>query len=397
MNERILCVDDDPNILAGYRRILHARFALETAQGGREALAKIQQNGPYAVVVCDLRMPDIEGIALLAKVRELCPDTVRIVLTGYADIQMAMAAVNEGSVFRFLCKPCPPEHLARALEAALRQYRLQRAERELLELTLRGVVQVLGEVLAMINPLAFSQSTRLKRIVRHLAESLGLEDRWQYEVAALLSQIGCLVLPQELLEKVYADLPLSLEEQEMYAARTSVAQKLLSAVPRLEKVSAMIAGQDERFPRSKNAAELLQNEPEVLGAQMIRVALAYDNRLAAGASHEQAIGALAMQDEDYQPVLVAALSKMPSLRVEMEEVFVRVRDLNTTMVLAEDVFTRNGLLLAKNGQEVSMALLHRLQNFAKRIGVREPLRVLVPRVKDESPVGAPERREVYGA
>ncbi|MBC7185636.1 MAG: response regulator [Calditrichaeota bacterium] len=396
MNERILCVDDDANILAGYQRILHARFALDTARGGKEALVKFERDGPYAVVVSDLRMPDMDGIAVLSKVREMSPDTVRIVLTGYADIQMAMAAVNEGSVFRFLTKPCPPEHLAKALQAALQQYHLQRAERELLELTLRGVVDVLSEVLAMVNPLAFSQSTRLKRVVRHIAQSLGLQDQWQYEVAASLSQIGCLVLPQDLLEKVYADLPLSEEEREMYASRTMVAQKLLRAIPRLEKVTAMIARQDERFPKCKELAELLSSEPEVVGAQMIKVALAFDNRLLAGASHEQAIGALAMQDEDYQPLLVATLFSMPSLRVEMEEVFVRVRDLNTTMVLAEDVFTRNGLLLAKDGQEVSLALLHRLQNFAKRIGVREPIRVLVPKVKEEVTVDRAERQG-YGA
>ncbi len=388
MSDRILCVDDDPNILAGYQRILHARFALDTARGAQEALKKMQTQGPYAVVVSDLRMPEMDGITLLTKVRELSPDTVRIVLTGYADIQMAMAAVNEGSVFRFLAKPCPPEHLAKALQAALQQYRLQRVERELLELTLRGVVDVLAEVLAMVNPLALSQSTRLRRIVRHMGRTIGAPELWQFEVAALLSQIGCLVLPQDLLEKVYADLPLSEEEEEMYASRTMVAQKLLSAVPRLEKVTAMVAHQNERFPRCESVEELLNLEPEVLGAQMIKVALAFDNRLLAGASQEQAIGALSMRDEDYQPHLVATLYSFPSLRVEMKEAFIRVRDLNTTMVLAEDVFTRNGLLLAKKGQEVSLALLHRLQNFARRIGVREPIRVLVPRVKEEEPAVA---------
>ncbi|MDZ7337821.1 MAG: response regulator [candidate division KSB1 bacterium] len=383
MSERVLCIDDDPNILAGYQRILHARFRLDTARSAKEALSKIQHGEPYAVVVSDLRMPEMDGIALLTKVRELSPDTVRIVLTGYADIQMAMAAVNEGSVFRFLAKPCPPEHFAKALEAALRQYRLQRAERELLELTLRGVVDVLAEVLAMVNPLAFSQSTRLRRIVRHMGQTIGVSDLWQYEVAALLSQVGCLVLPQDLLEKVYADLPLSEEEELMYASRTTVGHKLLSAVPRMEKVAAMIARQNESFPPRKSVEELRQADPELLGGQMIKVALAFDNRLLAGASQEQAIGALAMRDEEFQPHLVATLYSLPSLRVEMKEAFVRLRDLNTTMVLAEDVFTRNGLLLAKNGQEVSMALLHRLQNFARRIGVREPIRVLVPRVKEE--------------
>lgn len=388
MSDRVLCVDDDPNILAGYRRILHARFAIDTARGAKEALTMVQEQGPYAVVVSDLRMPEMDGIALLARVRELSPDTVRIVLTGFADIQMAMAAVNEGNVFRLLSKPCPPEHFARALEAGLQQYRLQRAERELLELTLRGVVDVLVEVLAMVNPLAFSQSTRLKRIVRHMGEAIGVRDLWQYEVAALLSQVGCLVLPQDLLEKVYADLPMSEEEQVMYASRTSVAHKLLSAVPRLEKIAAMIARQDELFPPCRNLEALREAEPEVLGAKMIKVALAFDNRLLAGGSQQQAIGVLATRADEYEPHLVATLYSLPSLRVEMKEAFMRVRDLNTTMVLAEDVFTRNGLLLAKNGQEVSLALLHRLQNFARRIGVREPLRVLVPRVKEGETVEA---------
>src|SRR5262245_31450783 len=101
MREKILLVDDDVSVLDGYKRLLRDEFHIDTAPGGREALAAIAEKGPYAVVVCDLRMPLMEGIELLRRIREQSPDTVRIMLTGNADVDMAVQAVNEGNIFRF--------------------------------------------------------------------------------------------------------------------------------------------------------------------------------------------------------------------------------------------------------------------------------------------------------
>src|SRR5262245_27435755 len=102
MNEKILCVDDEPNILEGYQRSLRKDFQIEIATGGTEGLEAMTRNGPYAVIVSDMRMPGMDGVQFLSRVKDISPDTVRVMLTGNADQQTAIEAVNEGSIFRFL-------------------------------------------------------------------------------------------------------------------------------------------------------------------------------------------------------------------------------------------------------------------------------------------------------
>jgi DNA-binding NtrC family response regulator len=133
MSEKILLVDDDRYILDGYRRSLRSEFSMETAQSGQEALGLLEDKTAYAVVISDMRMPGMDGIELLKRVKKASPDTVRIMLTGNADVQTAIEAINEGSIFRFLIKPCSKETMARTITAALVQYRLVIAEKQLLE------------------------------------------------------------------------------------------------------------------------------------------------------------------------------------------------------------------------------------------------------------------------
>ncbi|HEX2100040.1 MAG TPA: response regulator, partial [Candidatus Synoicihabitans sp.] len=141
MTSRVLFVDDDPNLLAAFQRNLRKQFQFDTALGAQEALALLERPEPYAVVLADMRMPGMDGVELLERVKQRAPETVRMMLTGNADQQTAVDAVNRGEVFRFLNKPCPPEVLVPALEAAIKHYQLQRLERELLEGTLAGSVK----------------------------------------------------------------------------------------------------------------------------------------------------------------------------------------------------------------------------------------------------------------
>jgi len=124
MSERVLCVDDDPRILGAFRRQLEEQFDLVTATGGREGLELIDSQGPFAVIVSDMRMPEMDGVQFLAAVKEKAPKSVRMMLTGCADLDTAIEAVNEGNIFRFLTKPCLPEQFARAIQAGIDQHRL---------------------------------------------------------------------------------------------------------------------------------------------------------------------------------------------------------------------------------------------------------------------------------
>jgi len=133
MEEKILFVDDEPSVLDGYRRMLRREFAVDTAGGGEEGLAKIHDFGPYPVVISDMRMPGMNGAQFLAQARKNAPQTVRMLLTGYTDLDAAISAVNEGNIFRFLTKPCEKETLLEAINLGLVHYRAAVEEQELIK------------------------------------------------------------------------------------------------------------------------------------------------------------------------------------------------------------------------------------------------------------------------
>ena len=95
IGSKILLVDDEENILAGLKRQLRGTFNIETAVGGHNGLQVLQEKGPFAVIVSDMRMPEMNGIQFLVKSAKLYPDTVLMMLTGNADLETAMHAVNK--------------------------------------------------------------------------------------------------------------------------------------------------------------------------------------------------------------------------------------------------------------------------------------------------------------
>ena len=124
MKEKVLLVDDDAMVLAGLKRQLRNQFSIDTALSGEEALKQVLENGPYAVIVSDFLMPGMNGIEFLSRVKKSNPDTVRMMLTGTADMPTAIRAVNEGSIFQFHPKPCPADTLCQAIQSAIDQYRV---------------------------------------------------------------------------------------------------------------------------------------------------------------------------------------------------------------------------------------------------------------------------------
>lgn len=128
MAEQILFVDDDMSVLDSIERLLHGEFNMSKAQGAIQGLASIQLFGPYAIVVSDLRMPGMDGASFLAQVHQQAPNTVTMLLTGYRDIEVAINAVNEGYIFRYLKKPCKNEDLVDAIRLGLAQYRANAAK-----------------------------------------------------------------------------------------------------------------------------------------------------------------------------------------------------------------------------------------------------------------------------
>jgi response regulator RpfG family c-di-GMP phosphodiesterase len=379
MSDKILFVDDEPGVLEGYRRLLRKEFSVDTAVGAREGLAAIAaaQNDAYAVIVSDMCMPEMDGVQFLSRVRTISGDSVRIALTGFADIQTASNAVNEGSIFRFLIKPCEKEVLAKALTAGMVQHGLVIAEKELLEKTLRGSVKVLTEVLSLVNPAAFSRGVRVGKYVQHIVKELHLNTPWQFEVAGMMSQLGCVTLDTETIEAVYAGKRLSAEEQARYDTHASVAGELLSNIPRLEAVAHMIAKQDSAPPSSPAGVDLKQ-DLVALGAQILKVAIAYDQMLSGGSGPEESLNRLLSHPEQFARLVVDALGNLELEIQGMEARKLMISELECDMVLQEDVRTGSGVLLIAKDTRISYALLARLRNFLRRDPIAGTVMAHVP-------------------
>ncbi len=377
--EPILLVDDDPSLLDGLRRAHRKSFDLRTACGGAEALERIATDGPFAVVVSDYQMPGMNGVELLARVADLAPAAVRVMLTGNADLQSAIRAVNEGRIFRFLQKPCEQSVFAACLDAAVEQHRLVRAEKVLLEQTVRGCIEVLADVLALSNPAAFGRSTRARGYVRQMVAMLRLEHGWKYETAALLSQIGLVSIPADLVDKIAAGEPLSAQHEQVIERHPAIAGELLEKIPRMDQIAQMIAHQ--RLTHADAARSGLT--PSVaIGAQILGTAIDFDELFTLGASRDQILRTMALRKGRYDPRVLRLLEsvELPGQCATVRSL--AVRELRPGMVLDQDVVGRSGAKIVAKGTKVTPSLLARLRSYAELGGIAGPIRALVP--------GAPE-------
>lgn len=378
MTDAILCVDDDANILDGYKRHLRKDFKLETAVGPEQGLRMVAEAGPFAVVVSDLKMPGMNGIQFLARVCEQAPNTVRILLTGNADLQASIDAINQGQIFRFLTKPCAPEALASALKAGLAQYRLITAEHELLEHTLSGSIRVLCEVLSLVNPEAFGRSSRITRYVEAIAAELHVSELWTLKTAALLSQIGCVILPETVLKKVYRGETLTPEESQLFNQHPFVAFDLVAKIPRMMRVAEIIKYQDKYYDGVGMSGDHRRGNEIPMEARILKVALDFDALESAGKTKMEAFDQLKKRKGWYDPTVVDALKTAFAREIKYEMQAVTVVDLREGMILGEDIKSSSEVLLASKGQEVTSSMIMRLQNFGRTNGVRQPFTVLIP-------------------
>lgn len=382
MTDKILFVDDEIYILQSFKRELGFQYDLETAQSGAEGLAIIQNQGPFAVVVADFRMPKMDGVQFLTQVMKLSPDTVRIMLTGDADMQTAIDAINEGQIFRFLTKPCPPDLFMRSLDAGLRQYHLVIAEKELLEKTLLESINMLTELLSIVNFKAYGKSYRIRELAAYISRSLKLENAWQYEMAAALSQLGWIAFPPELLNRLDANQELTAEEAVTFAKHPFLAKKLLGEIPRMELIARIIEGQERSIGDLCLDPQAGDQYTVDLGSHILKVCVDYDRWIGRGLSHDAALEALFNEKGKYKVEILNALGELRSYRpaVSDEAVeYIYLEELETGMIIAEPVKNRFNRVLVDKGVVVTRRIIVELFSLSGGVSyLVQPIAVIRP-------------------
>jgi response regulator RpfG family c-di-GMP phosphodiesterase len=370
MSETILIVDDDANLLAAMRRQLRSKFDVVTAASGEEAVALVKGGSPPAVILSDMRMTGLTGVETLRQVKEIDPDIIRLMLTGNADMQTAIDAINDGNIFRFLTKPCAPEILVAGLEAALQQHRLIVAERELLELTLAGSVKMLTDVLAMASPEGFRRANRISGWARKVAAELGMRQRWQLDLAAMLAPLGLVSLPDPIIAKLAGRRPLEAEERSLIESSPGAAYRIIANIPRLAGVAEIVHLQNRGF----DGIGFPEDGPKGLAipmeARLLKILsdLADICPVADPTTHE--FDLLLARVAQYDPAILTRVRSCLETVGATSGSAKGPRKLPTGllrpgMVLAADVVTKEGRLTLAAGMEIAELQVERLRNLAK--------------------------------
>lgn len=383
MSDKVLFVDDEANVLSAITRQLRKKFDVHTGLGGEAALQVLKSEGPFAVVVSDMRMPGMDGVQFLQKVMESYPDSVRIMLTGNADQGTAVNAINSGSIFSFHNKPCPPNELEKAVDAGIRHHHLIAAERTLLERTLAGSVKLLVDILSILDPGAFGKSATLQERSRAIAKTLGLTNTWELNIAVMMSTIGQIALPAEITTKMQEGRELSESEQALVERVPETGRNLIANIPRLEKIGEIIYYQAKGFDGSGFPDDEVSGEDILVEARILRALNDLAKAETLEGATEAAFTKLETYASQYDPAVLDAVrseilgeSGDASDNASSKPFEVATHLLRPGDRLTSDIKTVDGTLLLAAGTEISQMEIERIRNKRSVVEIDETVHVV---------------------
>lgn len=412
----ILFVDDEANILSSLKRLFRPLgYRIFTAEGGVQGL-EIMQHESVDLVISDMRMPEMNGAEFLEQVRARWPDSVRILLTGYAEIGATIDAINKGQIYRYVSKPWEENDITLIVKHALQQKMLEREKLRLEELTrtqneeLKDLnthleekvlartselnqtmqflevahdklkksfitsVRVFSNLIEMRNPGKSGHARRVAELARTLAQNLGMNATEVQDVfiAGLLLDVGKIGLPDRLLDRPFGSL--SADERTEVVKFPLKGELALMALEQLHGAAKLIRSHRERFDGS-GYPDHLSGLSIPLGSRILAVAEDYDSAVM-GTSFVKPLkvpdASLFIQDgkdKRYDPSVVAVfiqeLGGVKSATDNSMELVLRSGQLLYGMTLARDLISRNGNLLLSKGHVLNELLIEQINGFER--------------------------------
>lgn len=376
---RVLFVDDEKNILDAYKRVFFNRYDFTMTDSGAGAIEIIKNSKPFQVIVTDYKMPGMNGVELLNNVRTLSPDTIQIMLTGQAEMRAIIDLINKGKIFRFLTKPCSSEDMVFNIDAAIKQYELVTAEKELLGKTLGGSIKVLTDLLALAKPLAFYKTQRIRSLCKKMYNAVNAENKWQVEIAALLSQIGTVTMPDDILKKIYRGLTLSEEEMVMFRNHPVAGSEMLRNIPRLDSVVEIIRLQGKNYDGSGFPEDDVSEDAIPLGARILKIVIDYDNGISSGSEQERVFSEMKKHQDMYDPLLLDVAARVFQDSTDSTVSYINKElppdELNENMYFAEDVVSADGITLGSKNQKITSAMITTLKNYEKNNQLKSAVKI----------------------
>lgn len=415
----VLFVDDEPSILSSLRRLFRSQgYRVLLAESGKAGLAMLESE-PVDLVVSDMRMPEMDGAALLEQVRERWPTVGRILLTGYADIGSTVAAVNRGQIHRYVAKPWDDRDLLMCVQDGLERRRLEQENRALLQLTrvqndelqalnadLAARVKARTSELEQVNAMLETSFAQLqenfllsinvfsglielrsggmagysrqvadlaRRIARRLPGGAMLEQ--DVYIAGLLHEVGKIGFPDAMLRKPLS--AMASDELALYRRYPLNGEAALLPLGQLQRVARFVRMHHERID-GKGYPDALSGEEVPLGAQILSVACDYYaaqagrlalKRYSAAEAHSLVLGGTGTRYEaSVVEAFELAVNDEPTEKPNDREL--AAYEVIPGMVLSRDLLSPQGTLLLAAGYVFDARVVQQLREFAGREGMR---------------------------
>lgn len=377
-SEKILFVDDEPNVLDAIKRQLRNKFNFECAVGPMAALETLERDRSFSIIVSDMRMPELDGVGLLKKISEILPSSIHILLTGNADQESAVRAINEGKIFRWLAKPCETEEIQETLTSAIQQHRLQKAEREILHNTLGGCIRLLSELQSSSDPDTSKTSLYSRELTREVAKLLNLSNSWELELAVSLSDIGLKLLPVESQIKLQNGAKLNDKERELIRTTPSIGADLVRNIPRLEGVAEAIRYHQKNYDGSGYPSGVIAGEDIPFSGRVLKIIKALSS-LSGGMTVKNLEELLSRPHQYDKAILLRLINSLKPGESQASagttSVTVKVKQLTVGQRLTSDLLLNDGRVLLRKDSVLTDATVQKLRNYHSLYGLQEPINV----------------------
>ncbi|MEO5362094.1 MAG: response regulator [Magnetococcus sp. DMHC-8] len=370
----LLAVDDAPENLDVLVACLRDHYHIRGAASGDAALKMVEKHRPDLILM-DVMMPGIDGFETCRRLKldKDKADIPVIFVTSLNEVKDERVGFAAGGV-DYIVKPIIPAVLLARIHTHLALREAQRAVQNILNQTLAGTISVMTEVLSLANPMAFGRAMRLRSLIQKMVKRIGRADAWQFELSAILSQLGCVTLPTSVLQKFQQGIMTSMADQDRYERYPELSAKLVARIPRLEEVARMVE-MHLKPPCAPFQGELKTRPLAVLGAQILKMAIDYDTQKLGGRNPVLAVQNFYMDRHNYDPALVAILEEV--VTTDKTEQQVVLSDLRPGMVLAADMLYESGECLLRSGTELTVSTLNLLSSLEYSGMIRQPVAVLV--------------------
>lgn len=353
----ILVIDRDAELLCYAEGALRGLGRVQLAASAEQATAALRESNHYSIILTALSFPDMENGLMLPWMRELHPTSVRLLMTRNEGVRTVADAINDAAPFRVLVKPFTREALRRSVIDAQVEYDRLVNERQMLEGTLHGSLEAIAGMLAVVHPAAFGRAARVRRMVTMLADKIGLPDRWDMQIAALLSQFSALGLDADLVERLCRQGSMTPEERTRVNAAVEATLTLVAPIPRMARVCEILRS-IELVPGG--AAGLASRWPGD-AERVLAIALDFDSLFSEHASAAEALHIMESRSGRYHVPYLTALRELVGDRNAARFVELPLADVRIGHVFATDVRAPNNLLFIARGQPVTPPLLLKIR------------------------------------